>query len=319
MEHLMRNTGSGVSAACTDLSDLTVIIPVLNEAKGLPLVIKDLLELGIPRDRIIVVDGGSTDGSQDIARSMGVILIQQEGRGKAMAIKTALRLVSTRYVAIMDGDHTYPAEALPELLCSARDSSIAVGHRIPEKGAMSPIYRLGNWLLTRWFNILFGTRLRDVLSGMYVAETEKLREVDFEMSGFSAESEIMAHMASVYGAIREIPIRYRKRIGDKKLRIHHGLLIALDMARLTWRYNPVFFISMLGALLLIPGLALGVWVGYYYIFEGVAFYVKGVIAIIMTLVGFLSLIIAILALYIKRMEARIMRSIRRISDYRCEQ
>lgn len=310
----MSGDRSSREGLCRDLSELTVIVPVLNEAEGLPLVLRGLIETGVPRERIIVVDGGSTDGSPDIARREGVVVVYQEGRGKAAAIKTGLRYVKTRYVAVIDGDYTYPPEALPELLCEARRGSLVIGRRVPERGSMNIVYRVGNWFLTKWFNILFGTRLRDVLSGMYVVETERLREVDFEMGGFSVESEIAAHMASIYGDVREVPVRYRKRVGRKKLRPHHGLLIALAMVRLTWRYNPVFFISILGSLLLIPGLALGAYVGYHYIFEGIAYHVKGLIAVVTTLVGLLSLVIAVLALYIKRMEMRILRLIRRLEE-----
>jgi dolichol-phosphate mannosyltransferase len=303
------------TAVCSvDLSYVSVIIPTLNEAEGLPRVIEELLGIGVPRERIFVVDGGSTDGSPEIAMKYGVKVIPQNGRGKAGAIRTGLEHVETPYVAIMDGDYTYPASELPKMLCMARNYSIVVGRRIPLKGSMNLIYRLGNKLITTWFNILFGTRLGDVLSGMYVAQSDRLREVSFEMEGFSVESEILAHMVSMYGDVGEHPIPYRRRVGRKKLRAYHGLLIALDIMRLTWRYNPAFFIALMGSILLIPGLILGAWVGYYYFFEGVAFYVKGVIAVIMSLVGFLSLLMAVMALYLKRFEMRIMRAMKRILE-----
>jgi len=309
-----QGSGDALRECQTDLDVLSIIIPVLNEAEGLPRVIEELLSIGIPRERIFVVDGGSFDGSPEIARRYGVKVIPQNSRGKGNAIRIGLKYVETPYVAIMDGDYTYPASELPKMLCMARNSSIVVGRRIPLKGSMNPIYRLGNKLITTWFNILFGTRLGDALSGMYVANSDKLREVSFEMGGFSVESEILAHMVSIYGDVVEHPIPYRRRVGKKKLRAYHGLLIVLDLIRLTWRYNPAFFIALMGSLPLIPGLILGAWVGYYYFFEGIAFHVKGVIAVIMSLVGFLSLLIAVMVLYVKRAEMRVMKIMRRILD-----
>ena len=83
------------------------------------------------------------------------------------------------------------------------------------------------------------------------------------------------------------------------------------MVRLAWRYNPTFFIFFLGSLLLVIGLPLGAWVAYNYFFMGVKYYLKGLVAIVLTLAGFQSLLLAILALYMKRMEIRILRELRR--------
>ena len=84
--------------------------------------------------------------------------------------------------------------------------------------------------------------------------------------------------------------------------------------RLAWRYNPVFTIFAAGALLLVPGLSLGSWVAYHYFFTGIKYYVKGLVAIMLTLAGFQSLLIAILALYLKRMEYRLNRRIMEIQE-----
>lgn len=292
------------------LSKVTIVLPVLNEADAIGKVIDEILSIGIPSDRILVIDGGSTDGTLEIARSRGVKTILQEGRGKADAIRTALKFVDTEYTLVMDGDYTYPAKYIPLLLSKIEEGyDEVIGKRIPEPGAQSITYKFGNWVLTKFFNLLFGTRLSDILSGMYVVRTKRLRELNFECKGFSVESEIAAHIAAVGGKIIEIPITYRKRIGKKKLRILGGLRIALDMLRLSWRYNPLFTIFALSSVLLVIGLVLGSWVAYQYLFFGVKHYVKGLIAVLLTLTGLVNLAMAVLALYIKRMEIRILRKI----------
>jgi hypothetical protein len=216
-------------------------------------------------------------------------------------------------VVVMDGDYTYPARYIPKLLeaLTSGDCDLVVGARVLGEGSQGALFRFGNRVLTAFFDLMFGARLRDVLSGMYAARLADLREVGFEMGGFSLESEVVAHFASL-GRVCEVPIEYRPRLdpGAKKLRVVHGFRIALDMLRLTWRYNPVFTIFALGALLLVPGLALGAWVGYHYLFTGVKYYVKGLVAIVTTLVGLLFLALAIIALYIRRTELRLRRYIR---------
>lgn len=292
--------------------DLTIVIPVLNEAEAIGMVIDEILGVGIPRERILVVDGGSVDGTVEIALSRGVRVVRQEGRGKGLAIRTALKHVRTEYMLVMDGDYTYPAKYIPELYRVARKGyDLVIGARIPCKGSQPLIYRLGNRLLTWFFNILFGTRLRDVLSGMYVVRVRRLRGLGFKAWGFGIESEIAAHIACTTGRIAEVPIEYRRRVGRKKLRIFHGLLIALDMVKLAWMYNPTFLIFVIGSLLLIPGLILGAWAAYDYLVRGVVYYGRVSAALTLTIAGFISLLLSILALYMKRMEYRIMW---RISD-----
>ena len=298
-----------------DLSSLlTVIIPTLNEVEGIGLVIDELLSIGLAKDQVLVVDGGSTDGTVDVVRSKGVKLVFQEGSGKSAAIATALKYVKTPYVLIMDGDYTYPAKYVVELAKKALEGYDEVlAARKYGEGAQPMIYRLGNYVLTKLFNALFATKLSDVLTGMYVVRTSKLRELNFEMSGFSLEAELVSHIASTSQKIAEVPIEYRPRLGKKKLGIKHGFKIAKDIIRLTWRYNPAFLIFLLGSLLLIPGLALGAFVAYHYFFTGIKYYVRGLIAIMLTLAGFQSLIASLITLYIKRFELRILRKFEELS------
>ena len=291
--------------------DLTVVIPTLNEAAAIGKVLDEVLDIGVPRENILIVDGGSTDGTIDIAKSKGVKVIIQEGKGKADAIKTASKYIKTPYTLFMDGDYTYSAQHIPELYEKIKQGfSLVIGRRQFNPRSQPWIYSIGNKLLTLFFNLLFGTKLHDVLSGMYVIKTEILRELMFETQGFGIESEITAHVASTTGDMTEVPIEYRQRLGKKKLGIKHGFQIFREMIRLAWRYNPTFFIFTLGALLLIPGLVLGAYVAYHYFFTGIKYYVKGLIAIILTLTGFQSLLLAILSLYLKRMEYRLQRQLR---------
>ncbi len=294
---------------------VTVIIPVLNEEESIGKVIDEVLEAGVPRENIVVVDGGSTDRTVEIVKEKGVRVVQQEGKGKSMAIKTGLKYVKTKYTLVMDGDYTYPAKHIPELLRVAEKGyDLVIGARTPVEGSQHALYRVGNWFLTKLFNLLFGTRLRDVLSGMYIVKTEKLRELLFEMPHFSVESEIVAHIASTSGKIAEIPIEYRRRLGEKKLRVRHGIAIARDMIRLAWRYNPAFLIFALGSLLLIPGLILGSWVLYHYFFTGTKYYMKGLLAAILTTAGFFFMVQAITAVYAKRAENRVRQQIEEVKN-----
>lgn len=303
------------SSSCCDkkfpCSKLTIVVPVLNEEEAIGKVLEELMSEGYEPEQILVVDGGSVDRTVEIASGYGVKVIRQEGRGKAAAIRTAMKHVKTEFVLVMDGDYTYPAKHIRELLNKALEGGYdqVIGRREFAAGTQPLAFKVGNRLLTLFFNLLFGVRLRDVLSGMYVVRAERLREIAWETKGFSIETEIAAHVASTTGRVAEHPIEYRRRVGRKKLKLIHGLHIARDMVRLAWRYNPAFFIFMLGSVLLIPGLALGLYVAYHYLFTGIKYYIKGLAAMMMTMAGLQSLVLAILALYMKRMEYRISRKL----------
>lgn len=293
---------------------ITIVIPTLNEEEAIGPVIDELRSSGW--SNILVVDGNSRDATRMIAAAKGVKVMLQEGMGKADAVRTAVKHVATPYVVVMDGDNTYPAKHIAELLEKAEGEGLdeVIGARRRGREHIPLINRFGNWVITKAFNLLFATHLSDVCSGMYLVRTEILREVGFEAKGFSVEVEIAAHVASTTRRIGEIPIEYRERIGKPKLGRRHGFVIMLDALKLALRYNPVFLLFASSSLVLLPSLALAAWVGYRWLFQGVKHSIWGVIAIVGVGVGFISLLLAIMALYLKRLELRILEKLHEVSE-----
>lgn len=296
------------------LNKVSVLIPVLNEGKAIGMVIDELIKEGFQRDKIIVIDGGSVDNTVEEARQRGVVVINQEGRGKADAIKTGLRLVKTPYVLLIDGDYTYPASDAKRVVGMLRGYDEVIGARVNGRHNIPLLNRFGNWLITKVFNALFGTNLLDVCSGLYAVRSRKLRHLGIEANGFNVEVEIAAKIASTTGKIMEVPITYRSRMGTPKLKARVGLSIVKETLKLAWRYNPVFLIFLLGALLMIPGIAIGAWVGYELIFLGVKHHVLGIIAFILSSTGLQCLVVSLLALYLKRLEFRHHRMLDKLID-----
>jgi dolichol-phosphate mannosyltransferase len=246
----------GAAASSVLKDDVTVVLPVLNEEEGISVVIDELLENGYRN--ILVVDGYSTDLTAQAARSKGATVIEQHGKGKTGAIKTAIEHLSTPYMVIMDGDFTYSAADIERLLIHAKKYDQIIGRRSQEN--ITRIHRFGNRLISGLFNTLFGTKISDVCSGMYLLNSKSAKQLEFGTKGFSVEAEVLAQMA-MRGRVTEVPIDYRKRLGQQKLStLVHGVDILKSIFGLARKYNPVFIFSAAAASVAIPGLAILFWV-----------------------------------------------------------
>ena len=173
--------------------DVTILIPTLNEQEAIGKVIREIIECGFKN--ILVVDGYSSDRTVDIAKNLGVQVVYQVGRGKAMAIKTGLGLVKTPWVLIMDGDGTYDAKDIEKLLMMAvrHGCNEVIGCRV-DKQNMPYVNRLGNRLISVFLSLVMGHKVKDPCSGMYLLKTDSVRELKIVSEGFEVEVEIVCQM-----------------------------------------------------------------------------------------------------------------------------
>jgi len=241
---------------------VTVVIPTLNEAGAISEVIEEVKGEGY--HNIIVVDGYSKDATGAIASGNEVGLVYQHGIGKAGGVRTALEHVKTPYVLFMDGDGTYNPKDIWRLLNHADRYVHVIGSR--DRRNIHLVHRFGNWLISHLFSLLFGVKVNDVCSGMYLLETAEAGRYSLEESGFVAEIELAAQSASMR-QLTEVPVDYRARIGRRKLNTwRDGRAILSAAFTLAWRYNPVLMSAGLAGLLTIPALSILSWV----LFERVA-------------------------------------------------
>lgn len=254
----------------------------------------------------------------EIAREKGVKVIRQQGKGKTDALKTALNHVEQEYMLLMDGDYTYPPIHIKDLYLKAfqENATHVIGARTVDRKNIPPINRIGNYILTKTFNVLFNTNLRDLCSGMYLIKTSEARQILYETKGFSIEAELAAHTASSARKIADHPIKYRERIGKSKLSRIHGLHIFRDLFLLAWYYHPAFFIFASSSLALIPASIILSWVAVELLLFGVKHSVWAIIGVTIFGVGALALLLAIMALYLKRLERRLHAKIHQIYRFK---
>ena len=235
--HTIRSTVKGKEE---DLKDIThenscsiqLVVAALNEEEGIGLTLTEFLG-NLNFSNVIVVDGHSKDRTVEIAKNLGAEIAFQNGFGKGNAIAKALERIdwSSKYVVLTDADYTYPSEYVPEMIeILERNPQVGMvcGNRfngdIDPKAVRGSFY-FGNKLLSFTHNLLNGISMHDPLTGLRVIRTELLRDWIVKSQGFDIEVELNSRVEREGYAIIEVPITYRQRLGEKKLKAKHGATI----------------------------------------------------------------------------------------------
>lgn len=209
-----------------------IIIAALNEEPGIGQTITELLSY-LNTDRILVVDGNSHDRTVEVAKNCGANILFQDGIGKGDAISKALENTdpNVEYLVLTDADYTYPAEYVPkmiEILQQNPGVGMVCGDRFSEhidSTTLKGSFCFGNKLLAIAHTLLNGVNMHDPLTGLRVIRAEILRNTKIKSKGFDVEVELNHHVAKEGFRIVEVPIKYRKRLGEKKLKLSHGATI----------------------------------------------------------------------------------------------
>ena len=198
---------------------ITVIIPCLNEEQGIEQVLRRMPEFV---DQVIVVDNGSTDRTSDVAGSFGAHVIREDVRGYGRSYKTGFAQATGDLIVTLDGDHSYPPDAISYLLEAFLHLEVdflnASRFPVRDRRAMSFKHKVGNLILSLAMSVLYFRWVRDSQSGMWVLRRSILQEMDLVSDGmaFSEEIKIEA-LRNRRIRFREISIQYSSRLGEIKL------------------------------------------------------------------------------------------------------
>jgi len=210
-----------------------VVIAALNEEEGLGPTLTEVHH-SLDKPPCLVVDGRSTDGTVEVAESLGAQVLFQKGRGKGDAISTAIKHVKdagVEYIALIDADFTYPAEYFPKMVQILQENSdlgMVCGDRFNDQqseGAMKNTFGFGNRVLSFLHKLINGVCMNDPLTGLRVVRWDIIKDWGPKSEGFDIEVELNHLVESKGYKICEIPIKYRSRLGEKKLKLRHGFTI----------------------------------------------------------------------------------------------
>ena len=197
---------------------ISVVIPCYNEEEGVRKVIGRM-----PRtvDEVVVVDNNCTDGTAQVARSLGARVVAERTPGYGAAYKAGLAAATGDVIVTLDGDGTYPPEEIPRLVdvLEKRGWDFLSASRFPlsDPKAMGLSNRIGNWILSAASAVLFFKPIRDSQSGMWVFRRAPLGRLRLTSDGmaFSEEIKLEALLRGLRFGEEHIP--YGARIGEVKL------------------------------------------------------------------------------------------------------
>jgi glycosyltransferase involved in cell wall biosynthesis len=203
---------------------VSIILPALNEEATIGEVIDEiprqaLKELGYSV-QILVADSDSRDNTRKIAEEHGAIVINEPQKGKGNAMRKALTAVDGDYVFMLDSDYTYPAAYIPKMLNLLGNYDVVIGTRLRgkrEKGAMSQLNYIGNWILSGIASVVYFRRVSDVCTGYWGFRSDVVKSLKLEAVGFELEVELFSQICKRKYTLSEVPIYYRRRSTNPKL------------------------------------------------------------------------------------------------------
>jgi len=201
----------------SEVTTCDIVIPCRDEAAALPLVLAHVPPGFAP----IVVDNGSSDGTADVARSLGARVVDEPVAGYGAAVHAGVLASTAEYVAVVDGDDSMTLADLPRLLAAVHDDGVtmAVGRRRPVARGVWPWHaRAGTLLLATWIRRSSGFGIHD-LAPMRVCRRADLLALDLQDRRFGYPLELMLKASEAGWTVRELDIDYRPRAAGTRSKV----------------------------------------------------------------------------------------------------
>ncbi|MFC8732486.1 glycosyltransferase family 2 protein [Luteimicrobium sp. NPDC057192] len=208
-----------------------VVLPCLDEAAALP----RLLARMPPGYRAVVVDNGSTDGSADVARAHGAVVVHEARRGYGAAAHAGLLTATADVVAFCDADGSFDPADLPRVTgpVLAGEADLVLGRRRPTPGSWPPHARIANAVLAAELRRRTGRRVHD-LGPMRAARRDALLALGLADRRSGYPLEVFLRAARAGWRIEEVDVRYQPRVGRSKVTgtVRGTVTAVRDMSRL---------------------------------------------------------------------------------------
>ncbi len=249
-----------------DKKKVAVLIPCYNEEKTIEKVIKDF-KRELPEADIYVYNNNSKDKTLEILQSINNIHIRNEyNQGKGNVVRRMFREIEADIYVMVDGDDTYPAEEVHNLIQPIVDekADMTVGDRLSngtyKNENKRKFHEFGNNIVKKSINVLFRTNLKDIMSGYRAFNKMFVKNVPILSSRFEVETEITLSALDKKFIIKEIPIIYRDRPEgsvSKLNTLQDGFKVVKTILKMYKDYKPRKFFFIAAFILFLMGLIVG--------------------------------------------------------------
>ena len=275
---------------------IAVLVPCYNESATIASVVADFRR-ELPEAQVHVFDNNSSDGSGALALAAGAAVHPVPTQGKGEVVRAMFRDVEADIFVMVDGDGTYPAHRVRELMAPIIEggAEMVVGTRLQnyDSNSFRPLHVFGNALVLQVINAFFGAQLTDVMSGYRAFSRRFVKTIPVLSHGFEIETEMTLHALEHRLPIAEVGIPYGERPAGSESKLHtfrDGFRVLATILRLYKDYRPMAFFGLIGLAFLALGAAAGVLVTIEFMEMGQVIGVaRAVLAVACGIVGVLSL------------------------------
>ena len=240
------------------MDQIAVLIPCYNEAVTIEKVVSDYRRV-LPEAVIYVYDNNSSDGTAGIAAAAGAVVRHEYRQGKGNVIRRMFREIDARCYIMVDGDDTYPAEYAREMAdrVLTHQADMVVGDRLSATYFTEnkrPFHNFGNRLVRWSINALFGSSIRDIMTGYRAFSYQFVKSFAVLSEGFEIETEMSIHAVDKNMQVETVVILYRDRPegSESKLNTYSdGFRVLRTIAKLYRSYKPLAYFGLLALLLLL--------------------------------------------------------------------
>jgi len=243
---------------------IAILIPAYNEEHAIGQVI-DSFSSAVPDAKIYVYDNNSSDNTIKIAKQHGAIVRKEMRQGKGAVVRRMFADINADIYVMSDGDNTYDGSVASEMISYLKDNNLDmlnISRLSEEVEAYRSGHRLGNFLLTGLVRLLFGSQIKDMLSGYRVFSKRFVKTFPARSSGFEIETELTIHSLEMKIPVDEVPAIYKTRPdgSESKLSTYKdGIKILFAIITLLFSVRPIFSFLVLSSVFLCSSLIIG-WI-----------------------------------------------------------
>lgn len=260
------------------MDTIAVLIPCYNEEATIEKVVRDFKFI-LPEATVYVYDNNSTDRTAQIAAEAGAVVRHEYRQGKGNVIRRMFREIDAQCYIMTDGDDTYPAEYARAMVQPVleRNADMVVGDRLSSTYFTEnkrPFHNFGNSMVRFMVNRLFGSDIKDIMTGYRAFSYAFVKTFPVLSTGFEIETEMSINAIDKNMSVENVIIEYRDRPcgSESKLNTYSdGMRVVITMIKLFKNYRPMQFFGCIALFLMLIAIAFFIPVFLAYLQNGTVF------------------------------------------------